>query len=464
MSEGAARQPRVLILGGGIAGLSAAWECHRQGCPATVLERQTRAGGVVRTDRVDGFVLDTGPDAFLASKAGALTLCRELGIEGQLIQQKHPRGAYVLRGGRLHALPEGGAFGIATRPGPFLRSTLLSPAGKLRVALEPCIPRRRGQGDESAGAFFRRRFGGEAARHIAQPLLGGIHAGDLERLSAEAVFPQLVAVERAGRSVLLALRAQSRRPAAGGAFRSFRDGMETLVEALRQQLPAETVRLQEEVCAITTQAGRWVVHTTSGRRADADVLLLAAPAPTVAGWLGPHRPEAADAAAAIRYVSSAGVLAVYRDAQVTRPLRGSGYVSTPEPGREPLLATSCLSAKWDGRAPAGFTVLRGFFGGALDEAILAHSDADLVAQAASTWSRRFGAREQPVLTRVVRWTRASPQHEVGHASRVQAIAKAIATLPPVDVAGSGFRAVGLPDVIADARAAMRGLLDRWRAR
>lgn len=464
MSDGAAGRPRVLILGGGIAGLSAAWECHRQGFRPTVLERQRRAGGVVRTDRIDGFVLDTGPDAFLASKPGALTLCRELGVDRQLIEQKQPRGAYVLRAGRLHALPEGGAFGIATRPGPFLRSTLLSPAGKLRVALEPFVPRRRRPEDESAGAFFRRRFGSEAARHIAQPLLGGIHAGDLEHLSAMAVLPQLVAVERAGRSVLLALRAQSRRPAAGGAFRSFRDGMETLVEALRQQLPPDTVRLQEEVCTLTTAAEHWVVHTSSGARFEADLLLLAAPAPIVADWLRPHRPEAADAAAAIRYVSSAGVLAVYRDAQIARPLCGSGYVSTPGPGREPLLATSCLSAKWDGRAPTGFTVLRGFFGGALDEAILARGDLALAAEAEATWSRRFGASGPPVLTRVVRWTRASPQHEVGHAGRVQVIAQAIATLPPVDVAGSGFRAVGLPDVIADARAAMRGLLDRWRAR
>ncbi len=455
--------PRVVVLGGGIAGLSAAWECHRQGLPVTVLEAQHRAGGVVRTDIAGDVVLDTGPDAFLVTKPGAIALCRELGIEHDLIPMKPPGGAYVLRDGRLHALPEGGAFGIATTAGPFLRSTLLSPIGKLRVALEPLVPARRSEDDESAGAFFRRRFGAEAARRIAQPLLGGIHAGDLDQLSADAVLPQLVAIERSGRSVLMALRAQGRRAVEGGAFRSFPRGMATLVDTLMARLPAATVRLGTPVEAIRVVNRTWAVHTAAGT-VEADLLVLAVPAYVAAEWLGPWAPMAAGLAAGIRYVSSAGVLAVYDDSVVRRPLHGSGYVSTPGPGREPLLATSWLSHKWDGRAPAGRTVLRGFFGGALDEEALARSDDALVAEAHRSWSARFDITEAPSLTRVVRWTRASPQHEVGHAARVRRIEAALDGLPPVALAGSGFRAVGLPDVIADARTAMASLLDRWRAR
>lgn len=456
--------PRVVVLGAGIAGLSAAWECHRQGLAAAVIEPQPRAGGVIRTDVVREFVLDTGPDSFLVSKPGGIELCRELGIAGQLIAMKQPRGAYVLRDGRLHALPEGGAFGIATRPGPFLGSTLLSPLGKLRVALEPLRPARRTADDESAAAFFRRRFGNEATRRIAQPLLGGIHAGDLDRLSADAVLPQLVQAERAGRSILLALRAQGRRATEGGAFRSFPCGMATLVEALVAQLPAGTVRLGTAATSIAPARSGWDVLTSDGDRLSADVLLLAAPAPVVAEWLRAVQPAAAALVAGIRYVSSAGVLAVYRDTQVSRPLRGSGYVSTPEPGREPLLATSWLTGKWEGRAPSGYTVLRGFFGGAFDEGILDSTDDELVNRAHTAWSGRFGIAGQPELTRVVRWHRGSPQHEVGHAARVQRIEALLAPLPPVGVAGSGFRAVGIPDVVTDARLAMRALLDRWRAR
>ena len=453
--------PRVLVLGGGIAGLAAAWECHRHGLPVTVVEAQDRVGGVIRTDILDPYVLDAGPDSFLISKPGAIGLCRELGIDGDLIGMKPPRGAWVLRQDTLHALPEGGAFGIATRPGPFLASTLLSPAGKVRVALEPLIPRRRSGGDESAGAFFRRRFGAEAADRIAQPLLGGIHAGDLNRLSAAAVLPQLAAVERRGGSVLLALRRQAARAVAGGAFRSFPRGMATLVDALAAALPAGTLHLGDGADALAADGAGWQVRTRAGHTLVADLLLLAAPAPVVAGWLRPVLPVAADLAAGIRYVSSAGVLAAYRDQQIARPMRGSGYVSTPEPGREPLLATSWLSSKWDGRAPGGTTLLRGFFGGAFDEAVLARTDEDLVALAHASWTRRFGISGDPVLTRVVRWTGMSPQHEVGHADRVAQIETALAALPPVAVCGSGFRAVGIPDVISDARGAMQGLLRRW---
>lgn len=456
--------PRVLVLGGGIAGLAAAWECHRQGLAAVVLERDHRAGGVIRTDIADGFVLDTGPDSFLISKPGGIALCRELGLEGELIGMTPPRGASVLRGGTLHPLPEGGAFGIATRPGPFLRSTLLSAAGKARVAIEPLVPRRRDTADESAGAFFRRRFGAEAARRIAQPLLGGIHAGDLDRLSAQAVLPQLVAVERAGGSVLWALRRQAQRAVEGGAFRSFPQGMARLVDALAAALPPATLRLGVAAQDIQTDGACWRVRTSSGDVLTADGLLLSAPAPVVAEWLRPVMPAAADLAAGIRYVSSAGVLAIYRDAQIARPMRGSGYVSTPEPGGEPLLATSWLSSKWAGRAPAGYTILRGFFGGAFDQATLARADDELVALAHQSWSGRFGITGVPALTRVIRWNRTSPQHDVGHAARVARIEQALAPLPPLDVCGSGFRAVGIPDVVSDARGAMRGVLDRCRAR
>ena len=458
--------PRVAILGGGIAGLSAAWECHRRGTPAVVLETTNRPGGVIRTDRVGPFVLDAGPDAFLVSKPGAITLCRELGISDTLITMKRPRGAYVLRDGTLHALPEGGAFGIPTRLRPFLRSTLISPLGKARVALEPLVPARRAHAgeDESAGTFFRRRFGDEAARAIAQPLLGGIHAGDLDRLSAEAVLPQLVATERSGRSVLLALRAQARRATAEGAFRSFPGGMATLVDALVARLPSRTVRCTAGATTVTRTPDGWVIGTTDGQALSADVLLLAVPAGVAATWLGPLDPASAELAARITYVSSAGVLAVYRDAQIARPLRGSGYVTAPGPEREPLLATSWLTGKWEGRAPDGYTILRGFFGGALDEGTLSLGDSSLADLAHRSWTGRFGISGSPELARIVRWVRASPQHEVGHARRVSTIDGRLREIGNVAVAGSGFRAVGIPDVIADARAAMGQLLDRWHAR
>lgn len=193
-----------------MAGLAAAWECHRRGLPATVLEADARPGGVVGTVRTGDLVLDGGADAFLASKPGAISLVRELGLERELVTMLPPRGAFIRAGGRFHPLPEGGAFGVPVNPRAFLSSRLLSWRGKLRVVAEPFLRKARWPAgyDESAAAFFYRRFGREVAERIAQPLLGGIHAGRLEDLSARAVLPQLVATEAMGRSVWLTLRRQ----------------------------------------------------------------------------------------------------------------------------------------------------------------------------------------------------------------------------------------------------------------
>jgi len=456
--------PRVLVLGGGIAGLAAAWECHRRGVPTVVLEAQPRAGGLIRTDIAGPYVLDAGPDAFLVTKPGAIGLCRELDIDSQLIGMKTPRGAYVLRDDELHALPEGGAFGIATRLGPFLRSTLLSTGGKCRVAVEPLVPCRRGTTDESAGSFFRRRFGVEAASWIAQPLLGGIHAGDLDRLSASSVFPQLVDLERRGRSVLLGLRRHAARPSAGGAFRSFPSGMATLTGAMVAQLPPGTVRLGTLITTITRHGDRWRVRSADGSTHDADLVVVAVPAHVAAEVLPAVSPDVAASCGMIRYVSSAAALLVYRARDIARPLSGSGYVTGPARRPDPVMATSWLTGKWDGRAPHGFTVLRGFFGGDRDEGSASLPDDTLIALAHDSWARRFGIVGRPVLARTVRWVKGSPQHEVGHLARIREIDARLGALSGVAVAGSGFRAVGIPDVITDARSTARDLLDRWRAR
>lgn len=458
--------PLIVIVGGGIAGLSAAWECHRRQVPVTVvLEATERVGGVIQTMRVDDFVLDAGPDCFLVTKPGAIGLCRELGLADALIPMRTPRGAFVLRNGRLHRLPEGGAFGLPLHAGPLLRSTLLSPAGKLRLALEPLIPCRSGAaGDESAAIFFRRRFGREVEERIAQPLLGGIHAGDLRTLSARAVMPQLVAMEDAGRSVLRGLRGQHRRTPPGGAFRSFRDGVSVLVDTLVACLPSGTVRTGHRATGVTPHGPGWTIQLDGCDQLAADMLVLATPAPVTGALLSACRPAVADLCRGMRAVSTATVLMAYRSAQITHPLAGSGYVTAAGATREPLIATSWLTGKWDGRAPRGHTLLRGFFGGALDEAVLQQSDAELAATAHVSWTRQFGIAGEPVLARVFRWDRSSPQHIVGHLERVRAVERLLAEGPPVAVVGSGFRAIGIPDVISDARSVMAGLLDRWQPR
>ncbi len=196
----------VAIVGGGIAGLATAFELSRLGVSFVVLERAPRAGGVIFSEEVDGFTIDGGPDSLLIQKAEAIALCREIGLGDRLVSTKPPRIAYIQRGGRLHALPAGSVLGIPTRVGPFLRTSLFSWAGKIRMGCELFVAPRREEADESIGAFITRRFGQEATTYLAEPLLAGIHAGDVDRLSVRALFPRLVEAERTHGSLLSAFR------------------------------------------------------------------------------------------------------------------------------------------------------------------------------------------------------------------------------------------------------------------
>ena len=198
----------VVIVGGGIAGLSAAFELRKRGVSFVVLERAARTGGVIFSERVGEFLVDGGPDAILTQKPEGIALCEELGIANRLVPTKPPRLAFIQRGGRLHPLPASSVLGVPTRIGPFLRTGLFSWAGKLRMGAEVFVPPRRDGADESIGAFMRRRFGDEAVTYLAEPLLAGIHAGDVERLSIRALFPKFVDTERAHGSLLRAFRRQ----------------------------------------------------------------------------------------------------------------------------------------------------------------------------------------------------------------------------------------------------------------
>src|SRR6476646_4146722 len=232
----------VAIVGGGISGLAAAYELSRRHVPFVVLERAPRAGGVIFSEDVDGFTIDGGPDSLLIHKLEAIALCREIGLGDRLVSTKLPRIAYIQRGGRLHALPAASVLGIPTRVGPFVTTTLFSWAGKLRMGAELFVPRRRDEADESIGAFMTRRFGQEATTYLAEPLLAGIHAGDVDRLSVRALFPRFAEEEAKYGSLLRAFRRQlSRQPSPDGAFKSLPGGQRETVRALIATLPADSV-------------------------------------------------------------------------------------------------------------------------------------------------------------------------------------------------------------------------------
>jgi oxygen-dependent protoporphyrinogen oxidase len=438
----------VAIVGGGIAGLAAAYELQRHGVSVRVLEAGSRPGGVVTTEHVDGWVIDGGPDSMLVQKPAAVALCRELGIADRLIPTLAPRTAYVMRDGQLYPLAEGSFLGFPLRFRGLAQSSLFTIGGKLRLASEMFVPRRGGDEDESIGAFVRRRFGEEAVEYLAEPLLAGIHAGDVERLSMQALFPRLLEAERQTGSVLRSFRALRVTPSPQGAFVSLPGGVAELVEALVAALPG-VVSTGARVSELR-RTGRLLLETAIGQ-IDARAVILAVPSYVAASLLRGFDMTLAAFCDAVPYASTATVAFGYKRDQIAHPMQGTGFV-VPRVERWALLAGTWVTSKWPGRAPDGYALIRGFLGGGRDPHRLDANDDELIETARTELTELLGITGPPVVTRLFRWTRQSPQYEVGHLQRVAAIDEHLASVPGVFLTGSGFRAIGIPDCIADARA------------
>jgi len=440
----------VIVVGGGIAGLSAAYELQARGLSFVLLERTARPGGVIVSEEVDGYTIDGGPDSLLVQKPEAIALCREIGLGDRLITTKPPRLAFIQRAGRLHPLPAHSVLGIPTRIGPFVGTGLFTWAGKLRMASELFVPARRDDSDESIGSFMRRRFGEEATTYLAEPLLAGIHAGDVDRLSIKALFPRLVETERTQGSLIAAFSRAAPSPAtADGAFRSLPGGLSEMVRTLAARLPPEALRFSTPARRVLVAPPR--VETAAGDSLSARAVIITAPAYVAADLLHDQDGDIARMCQDVRYASTATIALAFPRSAVKHPLNGSGFV-VPRTERTGILAASWLSSKWPHRAPDDRVLMRAFFGGARDEHALDQSDTRLEEVALSALRPLLGISGDPLLSRVYRFDRASPQHEVGHLARIEALDRRLAETPGLFMTGSGLRGVGIPDCVADARA------------
>jgi len=446
----------TVIVGAGISGLATAYDLQRRGLTVRVLESAERPGGVIATERFDGWVVDGGPDSLLVQKPAAVALCRELGIADRLVPTLTPRTAYVLRDGRLHAIAEGSFLGFPITFSALARSRLFSLAGKARMAGEILVPRRTAEEDESIGEFVARRFGHEAVEYLADPLLAGIHAGDVDRLSIRALFPRLVEAERRSGSVIRALRALHVRPSPQGAFVSLPGGTGELIDALSATLAAGTVVTNVRATAVRRGA-TFAIEASTGT-VHARSVILAVPAYAAASLLRSVDPPLAELCDAIPYASTATVAFGYRRGQVAHPLQGTGFV-VPRTERRALLAGTWVSSKWPGRAPQGHVLLRAFLGGGRDPLRLDTGDQELIEIARQELGELLGISGPPLFTRLFRWSRQSPQYEVGHLHRVAQIERRLSALPGLFVTGSGFRAIGIPDCISDGRATAARVAD-----
>lgn len=487
-AEAADEPLRVAVVGGGISGLAVAYALIRRATASgrpldlRLFEAADRLGGKISTERRDGWVTEGGPDSFLLAKPAALALCRELGLGDQLIPTNAAdRRVYILSDGRLKPLPGGVRLTAPTAWGPFLRSDLISWSGKLRMALDLVLPAAKVVGDESIGAFVRRRLGREALAKLADPMMAGIYMGDPDRLSLRGTFPQLAELEQRDGSVIRGLRRSAREararaaaasdgPLAGSVFFGLRGGSGQLVEALAKAIGPAVIHLGQAVQAVAPEveserpaagsAPAFRLRLPEGREWTSDRLILAGPARASAALLAPWAPDLAAEIRAIPHTSSALVNLGYDAGAFSRPLDGYGYVVAAGE-THPIRACSWSSTKLEGRAPAGKVLLRAFFGGVGFEEEARLPDEELVARAQAAWSSVLGLRGQPELVRVNRWPEGNPQVAPGHQERV---ARLEAGLPAgLSLLGAAFHGVGVPDCIRAAEACAAVLLPDQKA-
>ena len=445
----------VAVLGGGIAGLSAAYYL-RERAHVTVFERSARVGGCIDTARDDGFVLELGPDSLLVDKPAGADLLRRLHLEQTVVDmQPEFKGAMLVHSGRLRRLPpEFRLFTPMSLPA-LLASGIFSPRGLARAAAEPFIPPRKADGDESLASFVTRRFGREVLDRLAQPLIGGIYSGDPRRLSMQATLPQFLELERKYGSLVRAMRA-SRGKAVSPRLASLRDGLGSIVAALARELH-DAIRTLAEAVSLRRENERWTIAFADGSTVQADAVICALPAYAAGALIADVDREMSQKLQSIHYNSIATVNLAYETDTLPALPRTTGFV-VPYAERRHITAATISSQKYPARSPQDAVLLRAFIGGALQPQLLERNDDALIRMAREEFQSLLALRSDPRLAIVQRWVRLLPEYRVGHLALIEELERRAASLPQFGMAGSAYRGVGIPDCIQSGKAAAERVL------
>jgi oxygen-dependent protoporphyrinogen oxidase len=455
---------KIVIIGGGISGLSTAYYLAKGGAGSTILESRPRLGGVIQTEHVEGCTLEAGPDSFLSIKPAGLELIADLGLASEVIgSNDHLRVTFVRKNGRLVPLPDGLMMMVPTKILPLITTGLVSWGTKLRMGLEWFRAPQPKPGDESVAEFVEEHYGREAVDYLAEPLLSGIYGGNPSELSVRSVLPRFVELANRYGSLtrgVLAERAKAARHRTKAApsplFRTLKGGLGQMVDAVAKAIQgkAEVRRGRAET---VERAGNGFRVKMDGDWLEADGLVVACEAHSGSALLGAVDARASELLGMVPYSSSMTVALGFDAADFAKPPEGFGFL-VPKKERRRLVACTWVGTKFSYRVPEGKIVARCFLGGMEDAGVLAERDEAIIAAVTEELQEIAGITARPRFTRIARWPRSMAQYSVGHAQRVEELEARVAGIPGLHLAGNAYSGIGIPDCIRMGKLAAEKIL------
>ncbi|MEX0967580.1 MAG: protoporphyrinogen oxidase [Bacteroidia bacterium] len=436
------------IIGGGISGLATAYFLEQNGAKDIILlEAGAETGGKLKTRKTQHYLIEEGPDAYVAAKPVIGKLIEKLDLQQEVIAPQH-NTFFIYSGKKLQEVPAGLSALVPADIGAFLRTELISWQGKIRLVLERLVPSAKGTEDESLAAFIERRFGREMLQKLAGPLFAGIHAGGANELSLEASFPQFRKMEKEFGSITKAvLTRRKQNPTPPPIFHSFKNGMQTLPDAIRQHLKQTSVIMGAKVRSIAYFRDKWHIQTES-TQIEAEKVILAVPAFTASEILSQLDKPLSAALGSIRHSSSTIITFGFRQEQVQNPLKGTGFL-VPAPEQENISAVTFSSAKWAGRAAQAHVLFRAFLN--KNKKFRKTDTESIMGSVQKELSGILGIEGVPELTDLRHWANGQPVYDMEHLQRVNHIETLLLQHPGIHVTGASYRGAGIADCVRQAK-------------
>jgi oxygen-dependent protoporphyrinogen oxidase len=452
---------KIAIIGGGIAGLSAAYVLEKEAADNDIsieidlIEKKSRIGGNILTERIDDFIVEGGPDCVFSEKPASLKLCEKLGLEEELLKtREEKKGTYVYWNNKLHDLPEGVILMIPTMIMPILLSSLISFPGKMRMALEPFIPKRSNLAEESLSHFVTRRLGKELLDKIAEPLVAGIHAGNPETMSITASFPRFVELEQKHGSLIRGMLSRRKemismmkgRTSKYTMFMTLKKGLQELTDNIQNTLSITTILTDNEVIAVTKNNSGYEASLKAGDIKFYDSVIIATPSYITSTLMRGIDLDLSDKLMEIPYVSTATVSLAYSAADVNHIKNGFGFI-VPGISNRKIMAATYTSNKFSYRAPEGSILLRCFVGGAQNEDLVFLDNKEMIKMVQTELKDIVNIKAKPIFTKIYRWEKAMPQYVIGHIERIKKIEELSAKHSGLYLTGSAYKGIGISDCI-----------------